>query len=70
MMIEASWVTIKHRIWMLAGAAAEVVDDVLGAAEVVAEPFSWTSSERSFISTVKGLSVGEGVDAAVSSTDT
>lgn len=71
MIIEASWVTIKQRMWMLAAGAAEDDADALGAAEVVAEEPSAAASPDGGASplTAVALSVeGDGVDAAVSST--
>lgn len=76
--IEASWVTIKHRMWILAAGGADVVAEVLGAAEVVAEdefsprasPEAKASPEFSAMSGEVALSDGwdgEGVEAAVSS---
>ena len=73
MMIEASWVTIKHRICMLAAGCAPDVDwDVLGAAEVVAEdsPVGSVPEGASPLPVADAFSAdGDGVDAAVSSTD-
>lgn len=74
MMMEASWVTIKHRMWMFAAEDAAPVEldaAALGAAEVVADDASAVASVGGASPELAtgGLSVnGDGVDAAVSAT--
>lgn len=72
MMIDASWVTIKHRIWMPAAGAPEDDAEALGAAEVVAEEPSAPASPGKGTSPLNAAAAlssdGDGVDAAVSST--
>ncbi len=73
MIMDASWVTIKHRMWILAEGGAELVAELLGAADVVADELSAPPSpdapaSPSIRSTFSAFTEGEGVEAAVSST--
>ena len=72
MMMEASWVTMRQRMWMFAEGADELEAEPLGAPEVVAEealappsPAAGASAPSAF----PGFSDADGVDAAVSSTE-
>ena len=70
MMMDASWVTIKHRMCMFAAGTVDDDPDALGAAEVVTEEPSAAASPVGGASALAAVDLlsASGVEAAVSST--
>ena len=68
MIIDASWVTMRQRMWILAAGGAEAVE-LVGAADVVAEasPRASAPSPDARSAESDGTPFASGVDAAVSS---